>query len=72
MIKRNAMRLVMTEEQIQNCINSGIEVEIFIHNELDFKGKIINYSENSVYTEEGQYLKENCEIKTSNNYFMGL
>lgn len=68
MLKRNSMRLVTTEEQIQNCISSGIEVKIFIHNELDFKGTIIDYSENSIYTEQGKYLRENCEIKTVKNY----
>ena len=68
MMKRTNIRLITTEKQIQNCIFSKIEVQVFINNELDFKGRIIDYSENSIYTEEGKYLRRNCEIKTTQNY----
>ncbi|MEW4368647.1 hypothetical protein [Paenibacillus kandeliae] len=62
------MRFIVTDEQIQNCIAAGIEVEIYIHSELEFTGGIIGYSDDSIHTDQGKYLRENCEIKTMQNY----
>lgn len=59
---------ILTDEQLQNCIISEIEVEIYMLNELDHTGRIIGYSESSIQTEVGRYLREICEIKTKQNY----
>lgn len=59
---------ILTDEQLHNCILSKVEIEVYMLNELDYKGKIIGYSESSIQTESGRYLREICEIKTNQNY----
>lgn len=69
MRKRRKGLLISTDEQLHNCILSKIEVEVYMLDELDHTGKIIGYSESSIQTEVGRYLREICEIKTNENYF---
>lgn len=61
--------LIKTDEQIQNCINSKIDVEVWIGGKLDNVGIIINYSDESISFQDGIYLRECCRVVTRSNYF---
>lgn len=59
---------IITEQQLYNCIQSGIQVEIYIGEELDFVGKVLDYNENSILVEEGRYIRSLSKILTKENY----
>lgn len=63
------MMILTTDEQLYNAARSGIEVTIYIGDEADYTGKILEYSDGAIKTVEGSYLRQNCVIKTSENYF---
>lgn len=62
-------RIITTDEQLQNCVQSGVEIEIFITDKVEYIGKMIAYSKDSIKTTEGSYLRESCIVKTKENYF---
>lgn len=69
--QRKRTMILTTNEQLYNAVRSGIEVTICIE-EADYIGTIVEYSDGAIKTEEGSYLRQNCVVKTSENYFSNL
>jgi len=66
---RRPMVVLLTNEQIQNCIQSEVEVEVWFQDELNLVSRIISFDKLAVRFSEGNYLKRNVMLKTSGNYF---
>ncbi len=69
MVKSNKRTLsISTDEQLQNCVMSNVSVQIYVEDELDYEGEIVGYSDHSITTDDGIYLRENCRVQTNSNY----
>ena len=66
--QRKRIMILTTDEQLYNAARSGIEVTIYVEEEADYIGTIVEYSDGAIKTKEGFYLRENCVVKTSDNY----
>lgn len=63
---------IFTDEQLQNCVNSRVTIQLYVENELDYEGKITGFSHQSIITEDGVYLRGNCKVETNSNYLKVL
>ncbi|WP_411347120.1 hypothetical protein [Paenibacillus sp. WLX2291] len=70
--KKKRMMTLTTDEQLYNAARSGIEVTIYIGDEEDYTGKILEYSDGAIKTADGFYLRDNCVVKTTENYLRSL
>ncbi|MCR8633905.1 hypothetical protein [Paenibacillus radicis (ex Xue et al. 2023)] len=61
-------RTIKTDEQLQNCINADLEVEVWFVGTLDCKSKIIDFNDDVVALEEGKYLRSNCVLKIKGSH----
>jgi hypothetical protein len=59
---------IFTDEQLQNCVNSSVSVQLYVGEELDYEGSIVGYTDHSITTERGFYLRANCKVETKDNY----
>lgn len=59
---------ISTDQQLQNCMDSKITVQLYLCGELDYTGTVVGFSADSIETECGLYLRENCIVKTKKNY----
>lgn len=69
MNQRRKELVLETDEQLFNAIRSAIEVRIYVAEELDYTGEIMEYSDGAIKTAEGSYIRKNCIVKTTHNYF---
>lgn len=60
---------IITDEQIQNCINSSALVEVWVQNEFDKINQIISCNKDVLKIGEEYYFKSQCKIIAMGNYF---
>ncbi|NQX63263.1 hypothetical protein [Paenibacillus qinlingensis] len=61
--------IITTDSQLNCCILNEINIEVWIKDFCDYKGKIISYSEDEIKVEDGFFLREFCVVKTKENIF---
>lgn len=60
--------VIETDEQLQNCINAKLEVEVWFAGMLDCKTEIKSFTNEVVEVEQGSYLKSNCVLKIKGSH----
>jgi hypothetical protein len=60
--------IINTDEQIQNCIHTKLEVEVWFAGMLDCQAEIKSYTDEVVEFEEGSYLRSNCVLKIKGSH----
>lgn len=63
MKKSTQVIIIKTNEQLENCVLSGIEVEYDVSVIIEFNDNVIKTAEHFYY------LRENCQLVTCENYF---
>lgn len=56
-------RVILTSDQLEDCVVSKSIVEIFFEEDLDYIGEIIGYSDYRIDVEGGSYLRANCKVR---------
>jgi hypothetical protein len=69
-MKNNKKRiLILTDQQIDNCILSGVEVESWILDKPDSIGCIHSYNNLTIKIGDDYFMRENCTFFLRKNYF---
>lgn len=63
---------ISTDIQIQNCISSSNEVEIWMQGELLGKGNPTSFNSFTVLFQDERYLRSNITLITRGSYFRVL
>ncbi|WP_054943777.1 hypothetical protein [Paenibacillus ihuae] len=59
---------IITEEQILNCLNTGVDVEVWVNGEFDKVGKITSNASFILKIGMEYYFKNQCSLYALNNY----
>lgn len=69
-MKNNKKRiLILTDQQIDNCILSGVEVEAWVFDQPDSIGRIHSYNKVTLKIGDEHFVRENCKFFLRKNYF---
>lgn len=60
---------VITDEQLSNCINHAVEIEIWMEDELQEVCNIVDFNDKTIRISDGFYLRENVSLFLKQNYF---
>ncbi|MET3212030.1 UNVERIFIED_CONTAM: hypothetical protein ABIC26_005032 [Paenibacillus sp. PvR008] len=61
---------IQTNEQLYNCVKSGVSLEVYVSGELDFIGQLVDFTDNLIKFEDGFYLRSLSEVIIRENYFL--
>jgi hypothetical protein len=59
---------IKTDEQLQNCINANMEVEVWFAGTLDFVSNLTAFNDEVVVLVEGKCLRSNCALRIKGSY----
>ncbi|MDQ0875002.1 hypothetical protein QFZ77_003661 [Paenibacillus sp. V4I3] len=59
---------IKTDEQLQNCINANMDVEVWFAGTLDCASEIKEFDDKVVVVEDGKFLRSNCVLKIKGSH----
>ncbi|MGG1520210.1 hypothetical protein ABE504_32870 [Paenibacillus oryzisoli] len=60
--------VIKTDEQLQNCINANLEVEVWYGGVLDCVSKIKKFDGEMVVIERVTFIREKCVLKIKGSH----
>lgn len=68
MKKQRNRTIIKTDEQLQNCIERKIVVEVWFAGMLDHEAEIKTYNDEIVEFEVGCYIRRNCILRITGSH----
>jgi len=60
--------IIKTNEQLQNCIDTNTDVEIWFGGVLDMVSTLKSFDDEVVVFKEGKYFRNNCVLKIKGSH----
>lgn len=69
---KNRVIKVITNEQLQNCMNTNCIVQVWIQDEYDKQGTIVTFDDEIVRIESEYYFRKVCTFFAVDKYYQVL